>query len=95
MISLAAVSKSFGRQALLTDASLQLDPGDRVGLVGPNGAGKSTLFRMIVGEDTPASTQVTVSSRRRGPTSQSTSRSSDFRWPQCLGTIQIDQARTP
>ncbi|MEL6714318.1 MAG: ATP-binding cassette domain-containing protein, partial [Planctomycetota bacterium] len=60
MISLAAVSKSFGRQALLTDASLQLDPGDRVGLVGPNGAGKSTLFRMIVGEDAPDSGQVTV-----------------------------------
>ena len=60
MISLAAVSKSFGRQALLTAASLQLAPGDRVGHVGPNGAGKSTLFRMSVGEDAPDSGQVTV-----------------------------------
>ena len=53
VIALSNVSKSFGRQALLTDASFQLDPGDRVGLVGPNGAGKSTLFRLIVGEEGP------------------------------------------
>lgn len=43
----------YGRQALLVDASLQLNPGERVGLVGPNGSGKSTLFRLIVGEETP------------------------------------------
>ncbi len=60
MIALSNVSKSFGRQALITDGSLQLDPGDRVGLVGPNGAGKSTLFRMIVGEEKPDTGTVTV-----------------------------------
>lgn len=60
VIALSNVSKSFGRQALITDGSLQLDPGDRVGLVGPNGAGKSTLFRMIVGEDKPDAGTVTV-----------------------------------
>ena len=51
VIALSNVSKSFGRQALLTDASFQLDLCERVGLVGPNGAGKSTLFRLIVGEE--------------------------------------------
>ena len=60
VIALSNVSKSFGRQALITDGSLQLDPGDRVGLVGPNGAGKSTLFRMIVGEEKPDLGTVTV-----------------------------------
>lgn len=60
VIALSNVSKSFGRQALIADGSLQLDPGDRVGLVGPNGAGKSTLFRMIVGEDKPDAGTVTV-----------------------------------
>jgi ABC-type multidrug transport system ATPase subunit len=35
------------------DASFQLNPGEKVGLVGPNGAGKTTLFRMVVGEETP------------------------------------------
>ena len=60
VIALSNVSKSFGRQALLTDASFQLDPGERVGLVGPNGAGKSTLFRLIVGEEGPDGGAVNV-----------------------------------
>ena len=60
MIVLSNVAKHFGRQALLTGASCQLDPGDKVGLVGPNGSGKSTLFRLIVGEDEPDSGEVTV-----------------------------------
>jgi ATPase subunit of ABC transporter with duplicated ATPase domains len=51
MITISSVTKNFGRQALLTNASVQLDPGDKVGLVGPNGSGKSTLFRLIVGEE--------------------------------------------
>ena len=60
MIVLSNVAKHFGRQAILTSASCQLDPGDRVGLVGPNGSGKSTLFRMIVGEERPDAGEVTV-----------------------------------
>jgi ATPase subunit of ABC transporter with duplicated ATPase domains len=60
MIALNGVSRHFGRQALLVDASFQLDPGDKVGLVGPNGSGKTTLFRLIVGEDTPDGGEVSV-----------------------------------
>jgi len=52
MISFSDVSKQYGRQVLFIDASFQLNPGEKAGLVGPNGAGKSTLFRMIVGEET-------------------------------------------
>ena len=51
MISFANVSKQYGRQVLFVDASFQLNPGEKAGLVGPNGAGKSTLFRMISGEE--------------------------------------------
>ena len=51
MISLSHVSKQYGRQLLFVDASFQLNPGEKVGLVGPNGAGKTTLFRMILGEE--------------------------------------------
>ena len=51
MISFASVSKQYGKQVLFVEASFQLNPGEKAGLVGPNGAGKSTLFRMITGEE--------------------------------------------
>src|SRR5262249_2805547 len=53
MFSFSRISKQYGRQVLFVDASFQLNPGDKVGLVGPNGAGKTTLFRLVVGEATP------------------------------------------
>ncbi len=53
MIAFSSVTKQFGGQVLFVDASFQINPGDKVGLVGPNGAGKSTVFRLIAGEDSP------------------------------------------
>jgi len=53
MIAFAGVSKQYGGQILFVDASFQINPTEKVGLVGPNGAGKSTVFRLIVGEDAP------------------------------------------
>ncbi|MBI2392995.1 MAG: ABC-F family ATP-binding cassette domain-containing protein [Deltaproteobacteria bacterium] len=53
MIALSKITKQYGGQVLFVDASLQLNPGEKAGLVGPNGAGKSTVFRMIVGEEHP------------------------------------------
>ena len=53
MISFSNINKQYGKQLLFVDASFQLNPGEKVGLVGPNGAGKTTLFRMVVGEETP------------------------------------------
>ena len=60
MISFARINKQYGRQVLFVDASFQLNPGEKVGLVGPNGAGKTTLFRMITGEETADEGEVTV-----------------------------------
>src|SRR5215468_6862289 len=60
MISFARISKQYGRQILFVDASFQLNPGEKVGLVGPNGAGKTTLFRMIVNEESPDEGDVSV-----------------------------------
>jgi ATPase subunit of ABC transporter with duplicated ATPase domains len=51
MISLSRISKQYGKQILFVDASFQLNPGEKVGLVGPNGSGKTTLFRLITGEE--------------------------------------------
>ena len=63
MIALANINKQYGRQLVFVDASFQLNPGEKVGLVGPNGAGKTTLFRMIVGEEVPDDGEVTVPRR--------------------------------
>src|SRR6267378_2320701 len=60
MISFSHINKQYGRQVLFVDASFQLNPGEKVGLVGPNGAGKTTLFRMITGEETPDDGDVSV-----------------------------------
>src|SRR5919112_3493799 len=60
MISFSNIHKQYGKQLVFVDASFQLNPGERVGLVGPNGAGKTTLFRMIVGEETPDEGEVTI-----------------------------------
>jgi len=63
MISFSHISKQYGRQVLFVDASFQLNPGEKVGLVGPNGAGKTTLFRMIVGEEAPDEGEVSVAKK--------------------------------
>ena len=53
MIAFSSVSKQYGGQILFVEASFQINPGEKVGLVGPNGAGKSTVFRLIAGEESP------------------------------------------
>jgi ATPase subunit of ABC transporter with duplicated ATPase domains len=63
MIAFSRISKQYGRQVLFVDATFQLNPGERVGLVGPNGSGKTTLFRMIVGEESPDDGDVSVPRR--------------------------------
>ncbi len=51
MLTLSGVSKSYGDRVLFADAALQVNRGDRIGLVGPNGAGKSTLFSLILRQE--------------------------------------------
>ena len=63
MISFSNVSKQYGKQLIFVEASFQLNPGEKVGLVGPNGSGKTTLFRMIVGEEEPDEGEVSVPKR--------------------------------
>jgi ATPase subunit of ABC transporter with duplicated ATPase domains len=60
MIAFANISKQYGKQVLFVDASFQLNPGEKAGLVGPNGAGKTTIFRMITGEEGTDEGEVTV-----------------------------------
>ncbi len=63
VISFSAINKQYGKQLIFVEASFQLNPGEKVGLVGPNGSGKTTLFRMIVGEEEADDGSVTVPKR--------------------------------
>src|ERR1700694_4593527 len=63
MISFSNIHKQYGKQLIFVDASFQLNPGEKVGLVGPNGSGKTTLFRMVVGEEDPDEGEVSVPKR--------------------------------
>src|SRR5512139_3283952 len=51
MIHFSGISKQYGPQVLFQNASFQILPGSRSGLVGPNGAGKTSIFRLIMGEE--------------------------------------------
>ena len=63
MIALSDICKQYGRRVLLVDASFQLNPGEKVGMVGPNGSGKTTVFRMIAGEESPDSGELSIPKR--------------------------------
>ncbi len=60
MIQLSNITLQHGERTLLRNASLQLPPGSRTGLVGPNGSGKTTLFRLITGEEIPDSGETSL-----------------------------------
>jgi D-xylose transport system ATP-binding protein len=49
VLSLKGISKRFGAVQALTDAEIDITPGEVVALVGDNGAGKSTLVKVISG----------------------------------------------
>lgn len=60
VLSLSRISVSRGRLRVLTELSLEVQEGERVGILGPSGAGKSTLFRAIAGEDEPSSGNIAL-----------------------------------
>ncbi len=59
LVNLESVGKSYGTTTVLTDVSLGIAAGERVGVVGRNGGGKSTLLRLMSGAQAPDSGRVT------------------------------------
>ena len=63
LLNLERVSKAYGVRPLLTDVSLGIAAGERIGIVGRNGDGKTTLLEVMTGLEEPDSGRV---SRSRG-----------------------------
>jgi ABC transport system ATP-binding/permease protein len=55
LVAVDRVSIAFGHLPLLDEASVQIEPGERVAVIGRNGTGKSTLLRVVNGEMVPDS----------------------------------------
>jgi len=53
LLTLDHLTTAFGHVPLLDDASLQVEPGERIAVVGRNGTGKSTLLKIIAGDLEP------------------------------------------
>jgi ATP-binding cassette subfamily F protein 3 len=60
VIKINQLSKSYFARELFADVNLQMNAGERLGLVGRNGHGKTTLFRLILGQEEPDSGEITI-----------------------------------
>ena len=65
MITLSNIGKFYGDQTLFTKVSLQLNAGERYGLVGANGSGKTTLLNILSGDTEPSEGAIAVPQRLR------------------------------
>ena len=60
LVTVLKVSLTFIDRHIFHEIGVQVEPGDRIGLVGPNGAGKTTLLKLLKGELTPDSGEIRV-----------------------------------
>ena len=51
LVELKGITKSFGANLIINEASAEIDRGDKIALIGANGKGKSTLLRIIAGTE--------------------------------------------
>ncbi|WP_127533131.1 ABC-F family ATP-binding cassette domain-containing protein [Paenibacillus kobensis] len=63
LLSVEHLTKTYGEKTLFEDISFGVAEGDKIGIIGVNGTGKSTLLKVIAGQETADSGQVTMSGR--------------------------------
>lgn len=66
MISLRNISKSYGKQEVLKDFTLEIEDGARVALMGRSGAGKTTVLNLIMGLQKPDNGSIEVNKLKIG-----------------------------
>ena len=59
-LKLSGISKGFGAIQALENVSLEIAPGEVLGLMGDNGAGKSTLVKIIAGNFAPSQGEIRI-----------------------------------
>jgi ATP-binding cassette subfamily F protein uup len=62
VIEAKGIGKSYGERSIVSDFSIRIQRGDRIGIVGPNGSGKTTLISLLTGALTPDSGTVRLGS---------------------------------
>jgi ATP-binding cassette, subfamily F, member 3 len=65
LVTAIKISLNFVERQIFNQMGLQINPGDRIGLVGPNGSGKTTLLRIITGEITPDDGEIKIAKNSR------------------------------
>ena len=65
-----SLTGNAGRIDILHDISLEIAPGERLGLTGPSGSGKSSLLMLMGGLERASSGEITVAGRALGPMSE-------------------------
>ncbi|MBB3331767.1 ATP-binding cassette subfamily F protein uup [Halomonas campaniensis] len=63
VVALEHVTQRFGDEAVIRDLSLEIQRGDRIGLIGRNGAGKTTLLKILLGELSPTEGKVQLGTK--------------------------------
>ena len=71
LLSVSSLSKTYGKKAVLSDVSFDLEPGKIYGLLGKNGAGKTTLIKIINTLVCPDSGEIRFKKRPLGVLSKS------------------------
>ena len=83
MITVADLTKRFGRTTAVDHLSFQVRPGTVTGFLGPNGSGKSTTMRCMLGLDRPDTGGASFGDRVRNATRIARGQRSEHRIDRC------------
>jgi ATP-binding cassette subfamily F protein uup len=84
------ITKAFGARPLFRGLSFTVEEGARIGLIGPNGAGKSTLLKILAGEETPDTGELSIRKRTRV---SYVAQASDFGTEETVWSVMQDAVR--